>query len=461
MKIDKQDIDNLNAKVSVIVEKNDYLPKYNEQLAKYRKDVSLKGFRKGKTPMGVVKRMYGKAILVEAVNEKLQESIVEYFENAEFKIIGQPMDTEENAAIVFDPNALIDYNFNFDVGIQPEFEIVDMEEGIKAERIVPLVDDATIDEELATTQKQAGIQVAVDDVIEENDIIEVSGVELEGDEPKDDGIDSTFTLLIKNVGEAYKEELLKKKTGDTFRFKMSDIEGEERSDTYIRKYLMKVEDEEKEVNDTWEGKIIEVKRLKPAELNKEFFDKAFGEEAGIEDEAGAKEKIRSIIEDFYFKQADQMMFKDIEEKLKKKNDFELPQIFLKRWLKEINPEMAEEQFDEEFPKFIENTKWDLVKGKFAEKHALKVEEEELRNEMVNRFTNAYGKYNLPQEMMVEQLKKMMQDQQMVQGVANQLLENKIFYKLKEMYTITDKEISMDDFKELLNPPKPELVDEKA
>jgi trigger factor len=60
--------DNLNAVIKVNVQKEDYLSKYENSLKEYSKKVEIKGFRKGKVPATLVKKMYGAGVYYEEVN---------------------------------------------------------------------------------------------------------------------------------------------------------------------------------------------------------------------------------------------------------------------------------------------------------------------------------------------------------------------------------------------------------
>ena len=59
MKIERTDFDELNAQLQVIIEPEDYLDRFKDELKKYKSKAHLKGFRKGKTPMSSLKKMYG------------------------------------------------------------------------------------------------------------------------------------------------------------------------------------------------------------------------------------------------------------------------------------------------------------------------------------------------------------------------------------------------------------------
>ena len=126
-KVVREDIDNLNAVLTVTVDRESYEPKFLEELKKFRDKASVKGFRKGKTPISFLKKMYGKAVLGEIVHEMLQEAMGNHFKEDESNYLGQPIPNDDSPKFDIDVRDLQDYEFKFDVGIAPEFEVQGLE----------------------------------------------------------------------------------------------------------------------------------------------------------------------------------------------------------------------------------------------------------------------------------------------------------------------------------------------
>ena len=78
MNITQESIDDLNALLKVQINQDDYQEKVNAVIQNYRKTASIPGFRKGKVPVGQIKKMHGKAILIEEVNKLIQEGNYNY-----------------------------------------------------------------------------------------------------------------------------------------------------------------------------------------------------------------------------------------------------------------------------------------------------------------------------------------------------------------------------------------------
>jgi trigger factor len=91
MNITKEQIDDLNAIVKVAITKEDYSDKVDSILTDYRKTANIPGFRKGHVPMGLVKKQYGKAVLVDEVNKLLQDSLNKYLTEEKLDVLGNPL----------------------------------------------------------------------------------------------------------------------------------------------------------------------------------------------------------------------------------------------------------------------------------------------------------------------------------------------------------------------------------
>ena len=90
-KIVREDVDNLNAVLTITLEKEDYEPKWEEELVKYRQRASFKGFRKGKTPMGIIRKLVGKSVLADVINDMvLQKELYKFLSQEDVNILGQP-----------------------------------------------------------------------------------------------------------------------------------------------------------------------------------------------------------------------------------------------------------------------------------------------------------------------------------------------------------------------------------
>jgi trigger factor len=122
MNILKENIDDLNALLKVEIKKVDYEEKVEKVLRDYRKKANVKGFRPGMVPIGLVRKMYGKAVQLDEINKLVSESIHKYLHDEKVEILGDPLaKTDDQENINFDTRE--DFTFSFELGLTPQFEI--------------------------------------------------------------------------------------------------------------------------------------------------------------------------------------------------------------------------------------------------------------------------------------------------------------------------------------------------
>lgn len=446
-KVVKEEIGELNIVLDINLTKEDYEPKFKSELNKYRKKAHIKGFRKGKTPLGFIKKMYGTAVLAEVINEQIQNALNGHIEEEKLNVLGQPIPVDDQEELDFDPSNLKDFNFKFELGLAPEFELAGLDSGTSFNRHAVEIEDTMIDEDLENARKRGGEQTPVEGAIEENDMVSFNAEELDGDQPKENGWATTFSVLVNQLSsEDFKKELMSKKTGDKVKFNINELEAD-KDEEYIRKYFLNVseEDEDVEIGAEFEAEIGEVKRVMPAELNQEFFDKAFGE-GKVSSEEEARAKIGEEIQKYFDRQAESLLFRDFREKLMEVNDVKLPDQFLRRWLKMSNENVTDEDIEKEYDVFAENLKWSLIRGKATQKFELEVTDEEIVEGFKDRVRSYFGGYG-DELIILNTANRLMEDRKQVDQMYQELISDKLFHAVKEVVTIEDQKISSKDFEE--------------
>lgn len=449
-KVEHENIDNLNAVLTVTLEKSDYEPKFKTELNKYRKQANMKGFRKGKTPTSVLKKMYGKGVLADVINEMLQKELYDYLTDNDIKILGQPLPSADQEAQDFDLKTLQDYVFKFDLGLAPDFEVAGADEHTTFEKMAVEPGEDMVDEDLQAARKRAGERKAVEDTIQDNDMVKLEVTELDGDAPKADGITSEFSLLIgQNTNEELKETLMEKKQGDQLKIDILNIE-HDRDEDYARKYYLNLgeEDAEKEFNNEFEATIAEVTRIAPAEMNQEFFDQNFGE-GEVTSEAEARERIREQIKSFYNGQAEALMSRDIQEKLLELNPMEFPEAFLKRWMQSNNEEVDEETIEKEYDNFEKNLQWSLIRNKLVDRFEIEVQNDDIVEAARRRIRQYFGGQSMPgmEQIVDSTAQRILQDQKQVEQLYEEVLTDRTFEVLIEKVNVEEKSVSLEEFEE--------------
>lgn len=446
----REDVDAIHALLTVTLEKSDYADKFNTELATYKKQAQLKGFRKGKTPDTVIRKMYGKSVLANIVNSELEKALFGYLEEQNIDFLGQPLSVEDHEDISFDPNNLGTFDFKFDLGLVPQFEL----QGINATDTYNYyaieVAESLIDEDLNYAARQKG-ELKDTDTVGDDHTITLLLEELENGALKPEGISHEAKVFTGALSETALAELKGKKTGDVLTLNPFELE-KDTSEANTRKYLLGLaEDDDREVGTAFQATIQQIQHMELAPLDQALFDAMFGEGV-VDSEAGARDFIRNSIASAYAMRSNFMLLLDVQERLTKLHQFELPEKFLKRWLRVANEKMSKKRLEEGFANFLDGLRWSLIRDKIAQTLQVTVSEDEVRMAIRERVSRMYRQYGLPDDL-VEQLANRMlesEDRKQVDETRQELFSTKLASALSATLTLNKTNVSMEAFVEMEN-----------
>ncbi|MCX2738969.1 trigger factor [Pontibacter anaerobius] len=438
MNITLNQTDSTNAQLKVVLEEADYAPKVDQQVKEYSKKAQIKGFRPGKVPAGLVKKMYGKSILVETINKTLQEEISKYIRENDVKLLGEPLPENDQPEIDWDNQKT--FEFTYQVGLLPDFNLpLDKSvEGVKVE-----LDQKTIDEAYENLKRQFGKTVNPE-TSEQGDFIS-------GELKQVDGEFQSKTLIPTSRVVEGQDKFVGVKTDDVIRFDIRKTFGDDNA------ALAHVTGLSKEVaadlNGEFEFIVEKINRTESAELNQELFDKLFGkDEVKTEEEFDAK--IRETILENYEREADNLLYRNIMDTLIDNVEVELPTEFFKRWIQVTNEgKLTTEQIEENFDKYVRELKWSMIKNKVVEENELKVSNDEVVEATKEKMLAQFNMPEIPEEL-VESMNSYAQQYLQQDNGRNyineyeQLLAEKVLAKLKEKMTVVEKTISSEDFRNM-------------
>ncbi|MBA4167473.1 MAG: trigger factor family protein, partial [Chitinophagaceae bacterium] len=124
--ITRENIGVLNDKITVKIEKEDYLPSFEKSLKNYSKSASIPGFRKGMVPAGIIKKMHGQSVFADEVLRTVEKELMKFMDTEKLDIFAQPLPLAENDARQLDVNNPAGYTFGFEVGLKPDFKVADL-----------------------------------------------------------------------------------------------------------------------------------------------------------------------------------------------------------------------------------------------------------------------------------------------------------------------------------------------
>lgn len=456
-KVLREDADQLNSFLTVSLAKSDYEPKYLSELNKYRDKAHLKGFRKGKTPMTVIKKMYGKAILAEIVNELFQKELFNFINEEKLSIIGEPLLAEDQEPLDLDTKIINDLEMKFEVGISPDFELVGLDKNNVFDFDKVEVDDKVLAEEFLKDRLRLGTTIHPEEDIQENDSLSLSVKELDGDSDhlKENGHSGEFSILVDRVAdESVKNELLTKKKWDTIKINIFELEmltNKQDKAQFVRKYYLRLEDEDdSEVNPWFLATIENVTRRELAPLDASFFKQIFGPESEIEDESQALEEIRKFTEKDYDIEAERLLLDKVIDDLAEKNPVVLPHNFLKRWMKTIDDRITDENLDDKYDSFVKGLWKQIIQSKMVKKFDIKVENEDI----VNKAYQSMGPYvqylqGLDQEKLKTFMEQILSDQKQVMKFHQAVESEKLQSVIRNQVGLNEIRISIEAFENLL------------
>ena len=441
-----EDRDQLTKIINVTIEPTDYEPEVKKELNKYRKEGSFKGFRKGKTPMNFLKKMFGERVLIQAVNEKLSEAISEFLK--EHKTLGQPIPADDHEAFSFDIKSSKPYVFRFEIGMEPEFEIQGVGKDSTIEKMKVRVSDSSLDEELENLRKRSGNYTEDTETVQAGDLVKLEATELKDGEPREDGLTASFSLSLDDATDTARDAILAAKPGDEIVLNVYDLE-KDVDEEYVRKNMLGVEEVREDFDPQMRLKIVHGGRSVPAELNEEWFETNAPE--GVTNEAELRDHYRTQIEGFFGKQSDALAFRAIQDHLLEanKDHMPLPTDFLKRWLVESSEgKNTMEEVEKNFEDFATNLRWSLLRNRLAEKYEIKITEEDLRAKMREQIKGYFGGQAMGnnEEFIEGMVDRMMQDpsQKMMEQHAGEILADRLGEKLEAELTIVEREVSEEE-----------------
>jgi len=447
--VQRKDIDNTSALVTVTVTKDDLQPKISAELKRIRNKAAIKGFRPGQAPVEHIKRMYGSSVFGEVLGEALSEQLTNYLRESKLDVLGQPLPSENQQRYSFKVDQIEDeYAVEYEVGFVPAFDVQGLGKDQMYERLTVSNLDELAQQDLEYARKRMGKRTEPENDIVESDMVKIAAHELDGDQAKAGGWETTVSFLVNSVtDEGLKKEILSKKKGDTLRFNARLLESGHDEEKY-RKFILNIPaDDDRTVGDWFEGVIESVSRLEPADLDEEFFNGYFG--GGVSTPEEAIEQLKTRIRGFYDVRSNALLMREFQTRLLDLNRFDLPDTFLKRWLQYNNESLRPEQIEAEYPAFAENLRWSLLRDRLKERFGIEVSDEDLRAEYAARVRN-YFQADIPDHIITSSIERLMQDEKDVSETARQLETDKIFEAIRVEISITDKAVHSDELHRILD-----------
>ncbi|HEY8781224.1 MAG TPA: trigger factor [Mucilaginibacter sp.] len=447
MNISQEKIDSLNAIVKINIKPEDYQPRVDKVIKDHAKKAKIPGFRPGMVPASHIKRMYGKSILVDEINNMLSDTLNKYIEDEQLEVLGQPLPKiDEEKAYNWD--FADNFEFNYEVGLAPEFEI-DFSSNDKLTQYVIKVDEETLASRIKNIRRSYG-KMTNPDVSAGDDVIYGELTQLSPDGSVfEEGIDITSSVRLDQIqDEAIKASLIGLIKGDKVTL---DVQKAFNNEAAKVAGLLKIDEETAaDLKSDFRLTVVNVNRLEESDLNQEFFDKLFGEGA-VSTEEEFREKITAELESMMAEDAERKLRDDIYKYSLNKVSFDLPDEFLKRWLKATNEKLSAEELAGGYDDFAKNLKWTLIENKIIKENKIDIQYEEVLELAKQRLGEQFRMYS-PQPISDEQLSqytvKYLQNKENANKILDEVKAYKVFDYIKSVVTLEQKEILYTDFQKL-------------
>lgn len=447
--ITKENVDNLNAVLTVTVEKSDYEEQVDKVLRDYRRNANIKGFRQGNAPMGMIKRMYYVPVLADEVNKLVSQSLFDYLNKEEIRILGEPLAKKnEDKTIDFEKDEKFD--FQFELGLSPEISL-EITEKDKFPYYKIKVAKKELDEYKENVAKHHGEFVSVD-AAGKDELIKcnLDKVNKEG-EVVEDGINvEDVSMSLEMMKDKDQQALFKgAKKGDEIIF---DVKKAYPNDTEVASLLRINKDQIPMIDGTFKCTINDVQKFEKAAIDQELFNKIYGE-GEVKTEEEFDKKLKEEMKAQYERDSEYRFGIDVKELLTKKAKIDLPVEFLKRWLLETNENMTQEQVESEFSQYEDDFKWQLIKDHLYKTHQISADESEIRDsarEVARAQYQQYGINDIPDEYLDNFANELLSKKDEARRITDRKLEEKLLNFIKNTAKIEDKEISVEKFRKLFD-----------
>ncbi len=444
MHIEKQELNALNAELTINVQPQDYQERVEKALKKYRKSATLPGFRAGHVPAAVIKQRYGKSILAEEINNLIQDNLHRYIAENKIEILGSPIPKNDQSEVGNWDNPS-DFKFKYELGLAPSFEVV-LDKSQKFTYYRVDVSEELISRQVKDYARRYGkMEEPETSIFDDMLMCELTELNAQ-DEVKEGGIHSKTTVSIEFLkDETTKNKLIGLKKGDTVVVNPHHLTSNHDD---LAQMLGITHHDVHHLDSNFQLVVTEIKRIIPHALDQELFDKVFGKDA-ITTEAEMRERAKAQLEKAFEQDSDYLFKRDFRREIVQRINPELPDEFLKRFIlvtndKPVTPEIIEH----EYPVYAGQLRWQLIENRIVRENQIRVTKEDALEHVKNILAERYAQYGLPAmeaEHMNEMAMRALSNKEEEKQVYDFIYDEKMMQLVKANCTLEDKSLSLDEF----------------
>ena len=451
MNVSFEQIDAVNALLTVDVKREDFANDVNKEVAAMGVRHPIKGFRPGKAPKSLLMKFYGPSVTADVVDRMVGKAMYDYIRENNLNILGEPLPNADTKVDLMNDEEMA---FKFDLGLAPAIDLK-LNKRINVPYYNIEVTDQMVDDAIAHNRKRLGTLVD-GEVSDKESMLRGSMIELdEAGNDKADGVKVERTVISPRYMDDDDEaaKFVGVKVGDTFVFNphkayngnVAELSGLLNIDRNVAG----------EMKSDFRVTIEEIKVNQEAEMNEEFFKGVLGVETDVKDEAAFREAVRGMIAQANIPECNYRFTIDAQRVLTEKaGEMQLPEEFLKRFIQKRREEDEKENTeitDEEAQGMFKQLRWQLVKDHIARELDVKVEKEDIDNAafiFAQQQLSQYGIYNAPEDLVKQQADRYMQDDRAREMIHEHAIDNKFYAAVRESVKVNEKTISVEEFRKL-------------
>ena len=440
----RENIGLLNDKITVKISKEDYFPTFEKKVKEYSKTANIPGFRKGMVPAGMVKKMYGPSIFTDEILKTVEKELYTYLQTEKPDIFAQPIALDADIRNM-DFNNPSEYEFGFEIGLKPAFEIAPLNKAKTTLHKVKVTDEM-LQEEVNKMLIKGGKMTEPELIDNEENVLNVLFTEADKDgNAVEGGIVKENSVILKYFSAPLQKQLMGKKKDDSIVFQLSKSFEADKLDMMMQDLGLD-KDDKAAAKKYFNLSIVKIGLVEKRELNEEFFGEVFPG-AAIATEEEFRTKLKEEIEQYWNSQSNNQLQDQLYHYLLDETKMEFPASFLKRWL-QTGGEKAKsaEEAEAEFPLFSNQLKWTLISDKIIKDNSLDVSAEELKASMKTEVMRYFGSMNMGDDTswLDSYVDRMMKDEKQVDASYRRLVTEKLFSWLQGQVSPKEKEVTADE-----------------
>ncbi|MBB4657578.1 trigger factor [Parvularcula dongshanensis] len=436
MQVTQKSAEGLSREFHVSIPQSELEQKLNSKLEEIKGQVHLKGFRPGKAPVSFLKKMYGRNLMGELIQEEMQAAQEKAFSENEVKPAMAPHPHIHDGLIDKVVEGKADLEYDIHVEVLPEFEPADMS-GLKLERMVAEVPEEEVEEQLQELAENNREYEETDRAAQDKDRVKIDFLGKLDGEPFEGGKGEDVDLVLGSGSfiPGFEDGLVGLSKGDEKTIEVTFPE-EYGAENLAGKPA------------TFDVTVKAVEAPKEVEINDEF-----AKQFGVDDLDALRERVRDRIKGRYDNQSRLHLKRSLLDALDEKHEFELPPSMVKAEFEQIwrqvegaerdeeDKDKTEEELREEYQKIAERrVRLGLVLAEIGRQANVQVPQEDM-NRALQMQAMQYG-------MPVQQLAQFYQQQpEMLAQLRAPIFEDKVVDHIIGQAEVTEKTVSKDELME--------------